>query len=67
MRAAVREQLGRGADYVKLMATGARSVEREDPEPAQMTRDELAAIVDEPAKLAASSWSTATRSPMSAS
>jgi imidazolonepropionase-like amidohydrolase len=47
MRAAVREQLRRGADYVKLMATGARSVEREDPEPAQMTREELAAIVDE--------------------
>jgi imidazolonepropionase-like amidohydrolase len=47
MRAAVREQIRRGADYVKLMATGARSVEREDPEPAQMTREELAAIVDE--------------------
>ncbi len=29
------------------MATGARSVAREDPEPAQMTREELAAIVDE--------------------
>lgn len=47
MRAAVREQIGRGVDFVKLMATGARSVAREDPEPAQMTRDELAAIVDE--------------------
>ena len=29
------------------MATGARSVAREDPEPAQMTREELRAIVDE--------------------
>jgi imidazolonepropionase-like amidohydrolase len=47
MRRAVREQLRRGADFVKLMATGARSVEREDPEPAQLTRAEIAAIVDE--------------------
>ena len=47
MRRAVREQLRRGADYVKVMATGARSVEREDPEPAQMTREELQAAVDE--------------------
>jgi imidazolonepropionase-like amidohydrolase len=47
MRRAVRAQLRRGADYVKLMSTGARSVEREDPEPAQMTREEIAAIVDE--------------------
>lgn len=47
MRRAVREQLRRGADYVKVMATGARSVEREDPEPAQMTREELTAVVDE--------------------
>ena len=47
MRQAVREQIRRGADFVKLMATGARSVAREDPEPAQMTRAELAAIVDE--------------------
>jgi imidazolonepropionase-like amidohydrolase len=47
MRRAVRRQHRRGADFVKLMATGARSVAREDPEPAQMTREELAAIVDE--------------------
>lgn len=47
MRQAVREQLRRGADYVKVMATGARSVEREDPEPAQMTHEELEAVVDE--------------------
>jgi imidazolonepropionase-like amidohydrolase len=51
MRKAVREQLRRGADYVKLMATGARSVLAEDPEPAQMTAPELAAIVDEAHRL----------------
>jgi imidazolonepropionase-like amidohydrolase len=47
MRKAVREQLRRGADFIKLMATGARSVLAEDPEPAQMTREELSAILDE--------------------
>jgi imidazolonepropionase-like amidohydrolase len=47
MRRAVREQIKRGADYIKVMATGSRSVEREDPEPAQMTRDEIDAVVDE--------------------
>ena len=47
MRAAVREQLRRGADYIKFMATGARSVVLEDPEPAQMTLEEMRAIVDE--------------------
>lgn len=47
MRRAVRRQLRRGADYVKVMATGARSVLREDPEPAQMTAEELQAVVDE--------------------
>jgi imidazolonepropionase-like amidohydrolase len=51
MRRAVREQLRRGADYVKLMATGARSVLVEDPEPAQMTDAELAAVVDEAHRL----------------
>jgi imidazolonepropionase-like amidohydrolase len=51
MRKAVREQLRRGADYVKLMATGARSVLAENPEPAQMTATELAAIVDEAHRL----------------
>jgi len=43
----VREQLRRGADYIKFMATGARSVVAEDPEPAQMTLEEMTAIVDE--------------------
>src|SRR6476646_35965 len=47
MLAAVREQIRRGADYIKFMATGARSVVLEDPEPAQMTLEEMQAIVDE--------------------
>ena len=47
MRKAVREQIRRGADFIKFMATGARSVVREDPEPAQMTLEEMRAIVDE--------------------
>lgn len=47
MRKAVREQIRRGADFIKVMATGARSVVFEDPEPAQVTRDELRALVDE--------------------
>ncbi|MGN6872425.1 MAG: amidohydrolase family protein [Solirubrobacteraceae bacterium] len=51
MRKAVREQLRRGADFIKLMATGARSVLAEDPEPAQMTADEVEAIVDEAHRL----------------
>jgi len=51
MRRAVREQLRRGADFIKLMATGARSVVAEDPEPAQMTVDECRAIIDEAHRL----------------
>lgn len=47
MRKAVREQIRGGADYIKFMATGARSVLAEDPEPAQMTLEEMTAIVDE--------------------
>jgi imidazolonepropionase-like amidohydrolase len=47
MRKAVREQIRRGADFIKVMSTGARSVVREDPEPAQMTDEELRAVVDE--------------------
>ena len=53
MRKAVREQLRRGADFIKLMATGARSVLAEDPEPAQMTAAEIEAIVDEAHRLGA--------------
>ena len=47
MRKAVREQIRRGADFIKFMATGARSVLAEDPEPAQMTLEEMTAVVDE--------------------
>jgi imidazolonepropionase-like amidohydrolase len=47
MRKAVREQIRRGADFIKVMATGARSVVDEDPEPAQLTQPELYAVVDE--------------------
>ena len=47
MRKAVREQIRRGADYIKFMATGARSVVAEDPEPPQMTLEEMTSIVDE--------------------
>lgn len=51
MRAAVRAQHRRGADFVKIMTTGARSVELEDPGPAQVTRAEVAAFVDEAHRL----------------
>ena len=47
MRKAVREQIRRGADFVKVMMTGARSVELENPEHTQVTEEELAAVVDE--------------------
>jgi imidazolonepropionase-like amidohydrolase len=47
VRRAVREQLRSGADFVKVMTTGARSVELEDPDPAQMTPEEIEALVDE--------------------
>jgi imidazolonepropionase-like amidohydrolase len=47
VRRAVREQLRYGADFIKVMTTGARSVELEDPNPAQLTREELAVAVGE--------------------
>ncbi|HJR92783.1 MAG TPA: amidohydrolase family protein [Acidimicrobiia bacterium] len=47
MRKAAREQLRAGADFVKIMMTGARSVELENPGPAQVTGEEVAALVDE--------------------
>ena len=47
MRKATREQIRRGADFIKLMTTGARSVVLEDPEPAQVTRAEVATVVEE--------------------
>jgi imidazolonepropionase-like amidohydrolase len=51
IRRAVREQIRRGADFVKIMSTGARSVEMEDPHPAQVTDEEMAAFVDEAHRL----------------
>jgi imidazolonepropionase-like amidohydrolase len=47
MRKAVREQLRRGVEFIKFMATGARSVLLEDPELPQMTLEEMETIVDE--------------------
>jgi imidazolonepropionase-like amidohydrolase len=51
MRRCVRRQLRRGADYVKVMAGGARSVLRENPEPSQLTKEEMDALVDEAHRL----------------
>jgi imidazolonepropionase-like amidohydrolase len=51
VRRAVREQIRYGADLVKVMTTGARTVELEDPDPLQLTREELAALVDESHRL----------------
>ena len=47
VRRAVREQLRYGADFIKVMTTGARSVELEDPDPAQLTSEELDVVVEE--------------------
>jgi imidazolonepropionase-like amidohydrolase len=47
IRKAVREQLREGADFIKVMTTGARSNELEDPEPLQLTDAEITALVDE--------------------
>jgi len=51
VRRAVREQIRSGADFVKVMTTGARSNELEDPEPLQFTEPELAAVTDEAHRL----------------
>jgi imidazolonepropionase-like amidohydrolase len=51
MRRAVREQIRAGADFVKVMTTGSRSNELEDPDPAQLTDAELTAVVDEAHRL----------------
>ncbi len=51
IRKAVREQLRDGADFIKVMTTGARSNELEDPEPAQLTEPELSALVHESKRL----------------
>jgi imidazolonepropionase-like amidohydrolase len=47
MRKAVREQIRQGADVIKVMSTGALTVALEDVHPAQVTEEELAAVVDE--------------------
>jgi imidazolonepropionase-like amidohydrolase len=47
VRKAAREQLAAGADFVKIMATGARSVVLENPESAQLTREEVRAAAEE--------------------
>jgi imidazolonepropionase-like amidohydrolase len=47
MRKATREQFRRGADFIKIMTTGARTCELENSSPAQMTRTEMATVVDE--------------------
>jgi imidazolonepropionase-like amidohydrolase len=47
MRRAVRQQIRAGADFIKVMTTGARSNELEDPEPLQLTEAELSAVTDE--------------------
>jgi len=51
MRRAVREQIRAGADFVKVMTTGSRSNELEDPDPMQLTEAELTAVVDEAHRL----------------
>lgn len=47
VRRAVREQIRSGADFIKVMTTGARSNELEDPDPVQLTDAEFAALVEE--------------------
>jgi imidazolonepropionase-like amidohydrolase len=47
MRRGVREQIRAGADFIKVMTTGARSNELEDPDPLQLTDEELSAVADE--------------------
>jgi imidazolonepropionase-like amidohydrolase len=51
VRKAVREQLREGADFVKVMTTGARSNELEDPDPTQLIDAELSALVEEAHRL----------------
>jgi imidazolonepropionase-like amidohydrolase len=51
VRRAAREQIRAGADFIKVMTTGARSNEMEDPDPLQLTEAELAAVADEAHRL----------------
>jgi imidazolonepropionase-like amidohydrolase len=47
VRRAVREQIRAGADFIKVMTTGSRSNELEDPDPLQLTEAELSAVTNE--------------------
>ncbi len=51
MRRAVREQIRAGADFIKIMTTGARSNEMEDPDPLQLTEAELSAVAAEAGRM----------------
>ncbi len=51
IRRAVREQVRAGADFLKIMSTGARSVELENPHPSQCTPAEMDAFIDEAHRL----------------
>ncbi len=51
MRKAVREQIRQGADFIKIMSTGALTVAEEDVRPTQVTREEIDAIVEETHRL----------------
>jgi imidazolonepropionase-like amidohydrolase len=51
VRRAAREQIRAGADFIKVMTTGARSNEMEDPDPLQLTEAELAAVTNEAHRL----------------
>ena len=51
MRKATREQFRRGADFIKIMTTGARTCELENSSPLQMSRAEIATVVDEAHRL----------------
>jgi hypothetical protein len=52
IRRAVWEQIRAGADFIKVMTTGARSDELKDPEPFQLSGPEYAGTVAEQAMLA---------------
>ncbi|MHA1925978.1 MAG: amidohydrolase family protein [Candidatus Thorarchaeota archaeon] len=51
VRRAAREELGRGADFIKLAATGAISAEGQDSFTTQFNQDELQAATEEAHKL----------------
>lgn len=51
IRTAVREQVAAGADFIKVMSTGALTVAGEDVSTPQLTREELVALVEEAHRL----------------